>query len=341
MRRLVGRIIEGADGLRVADKAMDGKFALQKLDAADPDVIILDIEMPNMNGIEFLKERKRRGISVPVVVLSSIAKKGAKVTMEALSLGASDFVTKPSGPESADIHTVAEQLVELVRNLGREYRHRSRGEVLPEITTAPPATTVQPAAKPGQIELVAVGISTGGPNALRKVFAEIPGDLAAPIAIVQHMPAGFTDEFAKSLDRVSGLEVKEAEEGDVLKPGRALIAPGDRHITVERRSLAGVIHVTDTPHRNGHRPSADVLFESVAAQYGNHAMGVIMTGMGKDGAEQLGEIRRRGGITLGQDAASCVVYGMPRVAYELGHVEHQLPLSEIASTIGRLVKEHQ
>ncbi len=343
MRRLVGRIVDSAPGLRLADKAMNGRFALQKLDTADPDVIVLDIEMPEMNGIEFLKERKRRGITIPVVVLSSIAKKGAQVTMEALSLGASDFVTKPSGPESADIHTVAEQLIELLRNLGREYRHRNRGETTPEPvkTTPAPPPPVTPEAKPGPIEIVAIGISTGGPNALRKVFAEITGDLSVPLVVVQHMPAGFTEEFAHSLDRVSQLEVKEAREGDVLKPGRALIAPGDRHITVERRSLSGVVHVTEDAHRNGHRPSADVLFESVAKEYGNRVLGIIMTGMGKDGAVQLGEIRRRGGITIGQDAASCVVYGMPKVAFELGHVVHQLPLSEIAGAVGRLVKEHR
>lgn len=340
MRGLIGRILE-SNGLRVAGRAPNGKIALQRLAQIDPEVIVLDIEMPEMNGIEFLKERKRAGISVPVVVLSSVARKGAKITMEALSLGASDFVTKPSGPESTDIHSVADQLVVLLRTLGLEYRQRRRGERAHPQAPESPQAEMRPEQATGKIEIVAIGVSTGGPNALRKVIAEFESELSVPIVIVQHMPAGFTEEFAASLDRVTQLSVKEASEGDLLKPGRVLIAPGDHHIVVERRPLAGIVHITNAPHRNGHRPSADELFESVAREYGNHALAVIMTGMGKDGAEQIGEIRRLGGITIGQDAETSVVYGMPRVAFELGHVQHQLPLSEIASAISRHVEENR
>jgi two-component system chemotaxis response regulator CheB len=198
-----------------------------------------------------------------------------------------------------------------------------------------------PEASPGPIEVVAIGISTGGPNALRKVFAAIDADIGVPIVVVQHMPAGFTTEFAKSLDRVCALDVKEAEEGDILKAGRVLIAPGNRHLLVEKRSLAGMVHVTDGDHRNGHRPSVDNLFESIAKNYGNRSLAVIMTGMGRDGAMELGSIAKKGGITVGQDEHSSVVYGMPRVAFDLGHVQHQVSLERIAETISQLTKEHR
>jgi len=175
---------------------------------------------------------------------------------------------------------------------------------------------------------------------LREVFAKISPDLPQPVVVVQHMPPGFTEEFAKSLDRICPLDVKEAAEGDVIRPGRILIAPGDRHIEVEKRPLGAVAHLTEDPPMNGHRPSADVLFASVARAYGNRAMGVIMTGMGRDGAREIGSIFREGGITLGQDEASCVVYGMPKVAFELGHLTQQVSLGDMADTISRLGKQY-
>jgi two-component system chemotaxis response regulator CheB len=353
MRSLVGRIVESGPGTSLAGKAMHGAFALKKLETLDPDVIVLDLEMPVMNGIEFLKERKRRGIAIPVIVLSSIAKKGAQVTMEALALGASDFILKPSGSVSSDIHIVAEKLLQLIRSLGSRYRLKRGGKppvpVVREYTELqtqlrakpPPVKPIEPGIQPGRIELVAIGVSTGGPNALRKVFAQIGPELPVPVVIVQHMPPGFTSEFAKSLDRVCPLAVKEAKDGDLLTPGSVLIAPGDRHIVVTRRSGTPRVELRDDGLRNGHRPSADVLFASVAAHYRNHALGVIMTGMGKDGAVELGTMRRTGSITIGQDAESSVVYGMPKVAYEMGHVMQQVSLKEMADTILRIVTEHR
>jgi two-component system chemotaxis response regulator CheB len=350
MRNLVGRIVESGAGTHLVGTAMNGEFALRKLPKLTPDVIVLDLEMPVMNGIEFLRERKRQGIDIPVIVLSSIAKKGARVTMEALALGASDFILKPSGSESSDIHVVAEKLVELVKSLGTIYRVR-RGRNPPAELAAHPAVAPRPAArvtppitptvKPGPVEIVAIGISTGGPNALRKVFAQIAPDLAVPVVVVQHMPPGFTTEFAKSLDRICPLTVREAEDGESLDPGVVLISPGDRHIVVNRRSARPKVLLRDDPLRNGHRPSVDVLFASVAEHYGNRALGVIMTGMGRDGAEELGTLLRAGSRTIGQDAATSVVYGMPKVAYEMGHVQVQVALKDIADTISRLVAENQ
>ena len=357
MRNLVSKIIEASPGLAVADKAMNGIFALEKIPRCNPDVIVLDIEMPGMNGIDFLKERRRLGIEIPVVILSSVATEGAAVTMEALSLGASDFITKPSGSVSSDIHTVAGQLGRLLLAYGSQYQ-KKKGKNPPRYEFEAPerffepapvleeraagkakAPPPQPLRAPGPCELIAIGISTGGPNALREVFGKIDPGLTQPVVVVQHMPPGFTEEFAKSLDRICPLDVKEAAEGDLIRPGRILIAPGDRHIEVEKRPLGAVIHVTETPPVNGHRPSADVLFASVAKNYGNRALGVIMTGMGRDGARELGSIFREGGMTLGQDEASSVVYGMPKAAFEMGHVTQQVPLADMAATISRLARE--
>ncbi len=358
MRNLISKIIDNTPGLRTVEKAMNGVFALQKIPKCQPDVIVLDIEMPEMNGIEFLKERKRLGIDIPVVILSSVARSGAHVTMEALSLGASDFITKPSGSVSSDIHTVAGELSRMLAAYGSQYQ-REKGKEPPrysyeapermfEATPAEPrplrvpdtkSVPPRPIRSPATTEIVVIGISTGGPNALREVFAKISPNLGRPVVVVQHMPAGFTEEFAASLDRICPLEVKEAADGDILKPGRVLIAPGDWHIVVEKRSLAGVVRVNQDATENGHRPSADVLFRSVAREYGNKALAVIMTGMGKDGARELGSIYREGGLTLGQDEASSVVYGMPKVAYEMGHVMEQVPLDRMAERISSLAME--
>lgn len=375
MRNLVSRIVESAPDLTVVGTAMNGSFALDKIPRLKPDVIVLDLEMPEMNGIEFLKARNEREIDVPVVILSSIAKKGAEITMEALSLGASDFITKPSGSVSHDIHVVSDQLSAMLRGYGGEYRRRHGHEIPtpPEdhairtprhVQDRPAAGTTSddaksapviaehpesqeplrrritaeaprrsPKAQPGTLELIVLGISTGGPNALRKLLAEIPGSLPVPMVVVQHMPAGFTTEFSQSLNRVSDLEIKEAAEGDLLKAGRVLIAPGDYHIEVERRKLAGIVHLHQEPACNGHRPSAGILFRSAAKAYGNSVMAIIMTGMGRDGAYEIGEIYEAGGVTIGQDEESSVVYGMPRVAYECGYLHRQASLAEMPTVI--------
>jgi two-component system chemotaxis response regulator CheB len=360
MRNLIGHMVESTPGLVIADKAMNGLFALQKIPRVNPDVIVLDLEMPEMNGIDFLKERKNRNISIPVIILSSIARRGAEITMEALALGASDFIMKPSGSVSEDLGSVKDNLTNLLLVYGGQYRRGQGKKVLvpseyskkPEfiadiavhvkssfaVTPVVPKASPVPVRKPGKTEIIAIGISTGGPDALRVVFANLDKDLAVPIVVVQHMPPGFTNEFAKSLDRLCPLEVKEAEEGDLIRSGRILIAQGNKHLEIERKSLAAIAHLSDAPPVSGHRPSADVLFASVAKAYGNHALGVIMTGMGRDGAEQLGSIYQEGGMTLGQDEKSAVVYGMPRVAYELGHVQEQVSLQNMAGRICTIAK---
>lgn len=380
MRNLVSRIVESAPNLAVAATAMNGQFALDKIPLCKPDIIVLDVEMPVMNGLQFLQERKNRGIDIPVIMLSSITSNGAVVTMQCLEMGACDFIQKPSGAISLDIHKVAEKLTEKLISYGGRYAHEKRGlsgSVLntylephedtgikpadkkidkegfgsrqPQTSQVPlnfktPAWSIAtkekkeivPIREPGKLEIIALGISTGGPNALREVFAKISGDIKQPIVVVQHMPAGFTAEFANSLDHICPLEVKEAQDGDLLKPGRILIAPGNHHIIVERKKLASIVRVIDTEPRNGHRPSVDVLFESVAEVYQNHALGIIMTGMGRDGAAQLAEMRKQGAQTLGQDEESSIVYGMPKVAWEMGGVQKQVSLSDMADAINRI-----
>jgi two-component system chemotaxis response regulator CheB len=391
MRNLISKIVESTPGLCVAGKAMNGSFALEKIPLLKPDVICLDIEMPVMNGIEFLKERKRLGIDIPVIVLSSIATEGAAVTMQCLELGASDFVTKPSGSVSNDINKVAERLSELLLSFGGNYakRHnrasvssddieavvrsyrkneehhseinrtdiglqdkKTNGKIekKPELSflsrysalkAAETGKPVVPLRESGRIDLIVIGISTGGPNALREVFSKISPEVSQPIIVVQHMPAGFTAEFARSLDNICPLEVKEASDGDILKSGRILIAPGNFHVYIEKKSLAYIVRLSDGPQRNGHRPSADVLFESAASLFQNHALGVIMTGMGRDGAAQLAEMRRQGAWTLGQDEESSIVYGMPKVAFEMGAVQKQVSLSNMADEISKLALAHR
>lgn len=348
MRNVVGKIVESAEGLHVTGKAINGAFALRKLETLQPDVIVLDLEMPEMNGIEFLKERKVRGISIPVVILSSVARRGARVTMEALSLGASDFILKPSGTNANELSEVSDQIVQTLRAYGRRYRDKGVGAapVSPAETDrrrTPTAASVvrDVAAKTRSIDIVAIGISTGGPNALRRVFGGLDAALSVPVVVVQHMPAGFTAEFAESLDRISPLSVKEAEEGDVLAAGRAFVAPGNFHMRVERRRLATTVTLNQNEPVNGHRPSVDVLLSSVLEAYGNRTLAVIMTGMGKDGARVLGEIHDAGGLTLAQDEETSVVYGMPRVAFENGAVDRQVGLPDMAAVINELVASHQ
>ena len=328
MRNLISKIIEGTPGLYVAGRAMNGKFALQKIPSLKPDFIVLDLEMPEMNGIEFLKERKKRNIDIPVVILSSIARKGARITMEALQLGAVDFIMKPTEKNSGNMKDVGIQLVEMIRAYGKRYK--KPGVAGPKY--AIPVPERKEFLKP---EIIVIGISTGGPNALRHIFAKMDGTERPPILIVQHMPAGFTDEFAKSLDRISPLEIMEAHDGDLVKRGRVLIAPGNYHMIVEKKPLSAIVRLTQTDQVNGHRPSADVLFSSVADVYGNRVLASIMTGMGKDGVAGIGKIHTAGGITIAQDESSCIVYGMPRVAVESGFIKQIVPLEKMAETLDR------
>lgn len=379
MRNMISRIVDSAEGMHTAGTAMNGKFCLQKIPLLKPDLILLDIEMPEMTGVQFLEERKKLGIDIPVIILSSIATKGAAVTMQCLELGASDFITKPGGSVSVNITSVGSSIIEKIASYGGKYARahgkniaspevfvhqaklkeaeaaavkegiiskikpsETKPEPLPATLWTPPhkePAVITPLRQSGPIDVVALGISTGGPNALREVFAKIDPKFSKPILVVQHMPAGFTKEFAASLDKICPLKVKEAEDGDLIHPGQIYIAPGDFHIVVQKSTLCNVIRLSKEDLCNGHRPSADVLFESVAKLYKNRALGVIMTGMGRDGAAQLAEMRKQGARTLGQDEKSSIVYGMPRAAWELGAVQKQVSLENMAAEMSAVIKE--
>ena len=382
MRNLIGRIIDENDGLTIAGKAVNGQDLLDHITEFKPDVILLDIEMPVMGGIKFLEERKARHIDVPVIILSSVATEGASVTMQCLSLGASDFITKPGGSVTLKISDVSEQVIECVAAYGGAYaimHHKNvhepdyfhnqikyraaekfvqqkkieqgvqnisikKEEVKSSFWQQPAKPKekqiITPLRESGRIEVIVLGISTGGPNALREMFKDLSPDLKQPILVVQHMPAGFTAEFARSLNSICPLQVSEAVDGEPIFGGHIYIAPGSPHIYIEKRAIGHVIRLSDAPQRNGHRPSADVLFESAAKVYQNRALGIIMTGMGKDGAAQLAEMRKEGAWTLGQDEKSSIVYGMPRVAWEMGAVQKQVALADMAREVNTLAAEH-
>lgn len=383
MRNLISRIVDETEGLKVVGKAENGQALLDMLNTTKPDVILLDIEMPVMNGVEFLKKRQQLHIDVPVVILSSVATEGASVTIQCLELGASDFITKPGGSVTLKIADVTKDIIEYVASYGGAYALlkgknvpvseffsnqiklkeaerfvlKKKGEeaaklgsitkadALPASLWAAPKkkenVSITPLRDSGKIEVIAIGISTGGPNALREVFKNIDADIKQPILVVQHMPAGFTAEFASSLNNICPLAVSEAKDGEPLLGGHVYIAQGAHHMFVEKKAFGYFIKLSQDEPRNGHRPSVDVLFESVAKLYQNKALGVIMTGMGKDGAAELAEMRKQGAWTLGQDKDSSIVYGMPKVAFELGGVQKQVPLKDMAKEISRLAKENQ
>ncbi len=347
MRELFSKlIIESVPEVSV-DTAENGEVALDMIAKSSYHVITLDLNMPVMNGLEFMKERKKRGITIPTIIFSSVAHSGASWTMECLELGASEFLLKPSAGRG--VNDLAESLAKLIQSYGKSYKNKSAKPFTSLLNAASASaetrsslsalkSSMSPLKKEAPIDIVAIGISTGGPNALREVFADIDPNLKQPIVVVQHMPPGFTKEFAISLNNICPLEVKEAEEGDILKPGRVFIAPGNKHVVVERKALATIIHLTDDEPCNGHRPSADILFRSVAKEYKGNALGVIMTGMGKDGARELAEMSKQGARTLGQDEETSVVYGMPRVAFEMGGVQEQVPLNKMAQRISELCR---
>jgi len=310
MRKLIPRIVASDPRVEVVGTAPDGNFGLKKIAEFRPDVVTLDLEMPGMNGVETLKEIRRRW-HLPVIVVSSHSTDAA-ITIQALTLGAFDFVAKPAN--------VAERMPEIAAELLGKIHAAAQSGTGPLISVAETgkrSARQEELASPTRV--IAMGISTGGPNALQYLFSQLPGEFAGTILVVQHMPDGFTELFAKRLDDSSSIQVKEARSGDLLLAGRALICPGNRHMRVKRLPFGDVVVLSGEEPVNGHRPSADVLFYSVAQYFGAQAVGVLMTGMGEDGAEGMGAMQRAGGLTVAQSRETCVVFGMPRAAIERGY----------------------
>jgi two-component system, chemotaxis family, protein-glutamate methylesterase/glutaminase len=325
MRKLIPQMLAGDESIEVVGTAMDGNFCLKKIDELKPSVVTLDLEMPGMNGIDTLKEIMRRE-PVPVIVFSSHSTEGASVTMKALGLGAFDFVPKP---KDASAH-----MAETARELIAKVKAAADCKLKPRILSGAPLKPAKaPAASGAPTKVVGIGVSTGGPQALEFLLSQLPGDFPGAIAVVQHMPDGFTDMFARRLDEVCPLRVKEAQSGDALLPGRVLICPGSRHMKVKRLPLGDIVVLNDEPRVNGHRPSADVLLRSVAEEFKGQAVGILMTGMGDDGAEGLGAVKKEGGMTIAQSEDSCVVYGMPKAAIERGYAIRVVALDVMGSTL--------
>jgi two-component system chemotaxis response regulator CheB len=323
---MIPQLLSSDEEIQVVGTAMDGVFALKKMEELKPDVVTLDVDMPRMDGIETLRRIAER-FGTPVIMVSSLTERGAMLTLQALEIGAFDFVTKPHDAISVNIKDIAEELVAKVKAAAQNPLARLRVRKIE--SRVPPAAkkTGRPTRTAGKV--LAIGISTGGPNALSYLLPRIPRDFPAAIVIVQHMPAGFTEMFATRLNANCAIEVKEAREGDLVVPGRALIAPGGRHLKIKRLPLGTITVLSDAQPQNGHRPSADVLFRSVASEYGCNATGLIMTGMGTDGAEGMGEIKGQGGMTVAQDEKSCVVFGMPKIAIERKYIREIVPLGDM------------
>ncbi len=327
MRKLIPTILERDPSIEVVGTAMDGAFALKKIEELHPDVLTLDLEMPRMDGLEALRLIMRRA-PMPVIVFSTHSKEGAYSTFKALALGAIDFVAKPKDAAAGHLDAIAVQLIEKIKVAKRASGRKVRTSVEVEAVPAPKKTsraTLPPT------RVVAIGVSTGGPIALQYVFSQIPAEFAGTMVVVQHMPEGFTEMFAKRLDECCALDVQEARSGDLLLAGRVLICPGNRHMMVRRMPRGDMAVLSDGPPVNGHRPSADVLFHSVAQEFGLISLGVLMTGMGDDGSEGLGAIKAAGGMTVAQSEDTCVVSGMPRAAILKGHANKIVPLEGLGA----------
>ncbi len=329
MRRLVSEALSGDDDIEVVGVAANGRIALQKLDALKPDAITLDLEMPEMGGIETVKELRKDHPNTPVIMLSALTVEGAESTLEALAAGANDYVTKPSSSGGMD---------QTIAHLRRELLPRIKGYFAKDepVTAAPPVRPVPTSGAPRvatRVQAVAIASSTGGPNALEAVFKAWTQPLSVPIVMVQHMPPVFTKSLADRLDRLSGMAVHEAEEGQEILPGHAYIAPGGKHLEVRQAGPRVVARIHEGPPENSCRPAADVLFRSVAETYGASALAVVMTGMGKDGLAGCEVICQAGGRAVAQDEATSVIWGMPSYIVRAGLAENVLPLDQIASSI--------
>lgn len=331
VRKLLTTVIDEDPDLEVVGIAANGAIALGKIEQLKPDIVTLDVEMPEMDGIETLRAIRSKNRSLPVIMFSTLTERGATATLEALALGASDYVTKPAnvGSVTAAMDAVRQELIPKIKAFCR------RGAPQPPPPPLAPALRVHTAPATGRCELVAIGSSTGGPNALSAVMSQLPVGFDKPIVIAQHMPAVFTRYLAQRLDGTSRIRVREAEQGDLLAPGLALVAPGDYHMTL-RRTPAGVAVVLDqTPPVNFCRPAVDVLFKSAANVYGGDVLAVVLTGMGHDGRDGCAALKQRGDTVIAQDQATSVVWGMPGAVHQSGLSDATLALDDIGAAIAQ------
>ena len=355
IRRALAALLNEDPDIEVVDVSSNGQLALSKLESVDPDIVLLDVEMPVLNGLDALREIRVRDRSLPVIMFSSLTARGATTTVEALSLGASDYVTKPASDSlESSLEGIRRSLLPKIHGLCRpsldcgptakECRtvprplQRPVSRAVPELTT--PARAKQAGGrpiirKPGMFDpaVVALGVSTGGPNALTDVLPELPASFPVPIVIVQHMPALFTKLLAERLDAACALNVREAQGGELVQPGNIWLAPGDRHLVVTRDRGKLVLALNEDPPENSCRPAVDVLFRSVAASCRGRAVGVILTGMGNDGFVGSQQLKAAGAPIVAQDKETSVVWGMPGCVVENGVADVVLPLDRVAEQL--------
>ncbi|MCF7765788.1 MAG: chemotaxis response regulator protein-glutamate methylesterase [Verrucomicrobia bacterium] len=339
IRRLLTDALSQDPDIQVVGSASNGRIALDRITQVNPDVITLDVEMPVLDGIETLRALRPKYPKLPVIMFSTLTEKGASATVKALMLGANDYVAKPANVGSVREGTERIRL-ELVPKIKALCRRSAPWLAQPAAGSRDrrPATGGRDVSVTNQpIEIVVIGVSTGGPNALARVIPEIPPGFPVPILIVQHMPKGFTQQLAERLTTISRIRVSEGRAGDALSPGQAWIAPGDFHMTVRRPGLKTFLHLNQDPPENSCRPAVDVMFRSVAQSYGGRALAVILTGMGVDGLRGCELIHERGGRVLVQDRATSVVWGMPGAVSMAGLAEPPLALDKISAEIKRLV----
>jgi len=341
VRRMVSDMINSDPALEVVGIAPNGRLALERIKQLNPDIVTMDVEMPEMDGVQAVKELRKFNRSLPIIMFSSLTERGARTTLDALAAGASDYVAKPSnaGSAASAINATArvrEQLIPKIKTLCglrsselRPGRSEASQTALAKVRSLPTRTTSQP------VGIVAIGVSTGGPNALAEVIPAIPADFPVPIVIVQHMPPVFTRLLADRLNANAALAVKEAVAGEELRPGAVWIAQGDYHLVLEKNGAKTRLKLTQDAPENSCRPAADPLFRSAAQLYGGSVLAVVLTGMGQDGLKGCEHVATAGGQILVQDEASSVVWGMPGFVARAGLADRVLPLNQIAGEIVR------
>jgi two-component system chemotaxis response regulator CheB len=331
VRRIMTNVLSADPGLRVVGTAASGRSALEKIEELKPEILILDIEMPDMDGLETLRHLRRLHPRLPVIMFSTLTERAAAATLEALSLGARDYVTKPGNTAggAATLEAVRSQLVPKIKALVR----REPRTPQPAPTAPPPALADRRSARAGPHELLVIGASIGGPDAVAAVVRALPDDLPVPVAIVQHMPPVFTRLFAQRMDRASGLAVVEGQPGMRLAPGLVVVAPGDSHLLVTDGRRGPVVATNQEARQNGCRPAVDVLFGSAAAVFGDRVLACVLTGMGRDGLDGSHRLHAAGAEIVVQDAATSVVWGMPGAVATAGLADRVLPLDRIAADL--------
>ena len=334
VRKVVREILSRSPFVEVVGTARDGREALDLVERLEPDVVTCDLIMPELDGVGFVREQMQRR-PVPIIIMS-IANETAEAALTALDLGAIDFVQKPTALASEKIFEVSTELIEKVKAAGNIALNR----IAPTLPPAADLATEHAAKVTGShsVDLVVIGISTGGPQALKRLIPQLPETFPVPILMVMHMPVGYTEMYAAKLNELARLEVREAAEGDEIKPGRVFLAAAGRHLLVQKDSNGRIVtHLDARPFNTLHRPAVDVLFQSAAEVYGNRVLGVVMTGMGSDGKQGAAWIKSQGGLVFTEAESSCVVYGMPSVVMEAGLSDRSVPLEDMALAIREVV----